>query len=161
MAKEPGAIILRGHPYLQRGKFKVGLPEGRVFTQNLAAIAYGAHSSLNLFLEESPEILSQPLNLTDVEAWAPGLARRRERKQPVQVYTALNGWAGIRASELTHHLGFFPFVLPLRCLACSSHLCPYIFHLPKKTAFISLLLWGRHYPSCFAGIQMIKIGFWI
>lgn len=70
MAKEPGAIILRGHPYLRRGKFRMGLPEGSAFTQNLAAIAYGAHSSLNLFLEESPEILSQPLNLTDV--WKPG-----------------------------------------------------------------------------------------
>lgn len=91
VAKEPGDMIPKGHPYLRRAKFGVGLPEGSTFTQNFAAVAYGAHSSLNLFLEESSEILSQPLNLTDVEAWAPGLARRGERKQPVQVYTAING----------------------------------------------------------------------
>lgn len=97
MAKEPGDIILKGHPFLQSEKFRVGFPEGSTFTQNLAADAYGAHSSLNLFLEESSEILSWPLNLTDMEAWAPGLARLGERKQPVQVYTAINGWAGIRA----------------------------------------------------------------
>ena len=89
--KETRTIILRGQPSLQRGK-----------VQGLALGMQGAHtdlccpslrdlSPLHLFLEEFPEIFCQPLNLADMEAWMPGLARSKQRKQPVQIYTTING----------------------------------------------------------------------
>lgn len=76
-----------GTPYLQRESFRVKLPEDSVFT----FVTLRDPPILESFFWKSVQKSFASLNLTDMEAWVPGLARSRERKQPVQVYIAVNG----------------------------------------------------------------------
>lgn len=135
VAKESGDAIRWGQPYLQGRSWGQELPESIEFTWPFQSSPLDVSHLWTFFLGLQKSFIS-PLIL---QTWKLGCLdwQGLESRSNLSKFTQLlMAKLGLEPCEMTHHLGFSPFIPHLYCLACTFNLYLHIFYLSSKTAFI-------------------------